>query len=66
MAAREWLAAHGAGSDLFIGVRTDAPGGFAAHAWLRHGDITVTGGDFAAYRPILTPETALPGVDPCG
>jgi hypothetical protein len=51
LAAQSWLARHGLGSDLTVGVRIDAPGGFAAHAWLRHGDLAVTGGDFSAYCP---------------
>lgn len=59
LAAQEWLARQGVGSELHVGVRTDAPQGFAAHAWLRHGDITVTGGDFSAYRPIAGPQTPL-------
>jgi hypothetical protein len=60
MAAEAWLTGWGLSSDLFIGVRRDGPRGFAAHAWLRHTDLTVTGGDFSAYAPILTPETPLP------
>ena len=58
LAGQAWLAAHGVGSRLFIGVRKDARG-FTAHAWLRHGDVTVTGGDFSTYSPVLTPETLL-------
>lgn len=61
LAAQDWLARNGIGSELHIGVRTDAPQGFAAHAWLRHGEITVTGGDSSAYRPIAGPDTPLDG-----
>ena len=58
LAGQAWLASQGIGSELFIGVRKDAEG-FAAHAWLRHDEITVTGGDFSSYSPVLTPETRL-------
>jgi hypothetical protein len=59
LAAQDWLARRGIGSELHVGVRTDTRQGFAAHAWLRHGDITVTGGDFSAYQPIAGPKTPL-------
>lgn len=59
LAAQYWLAQSGIGSELHIGVRTDVPGGFAAHAWLRHGDLTVTGGDFSAYQPVFSPKTPI-------
>lgn len=59
LAAQAWLAKHGVGSELFIGVRKDHKG-FSAHAWLRHEDLTVTGGDFSSYQPIVSPETSLP------
>lgn len=51
IAAQEWLARHRVGTALFIGVRKDAAG-FAAHAWLRHDGLTVTGGDFSSYHPL--------------
>lgn len=60
LAAQAWLSRNGVPTELFIGVRQDPDLGFQAHAWLRCGDRTVTGGDFSAYVPILTPDTELP------
>ena len=58
LAAQFFLANHGVGSELFIGVRKDGDK-FSAHAWLRHDGLTITGGDFSSYHPIVTPETDL-------
>lgn len=59
LAARSWLARSGVSSEVIIGVRQDR-GGFEAHAWLRHGDRIVTGGEVGGYAPLVTPETPLP------
>ena len=59
LAAQAWLARAGVEGEVVIGVRQDR-GGFEAHAWLRHGDRVVTGGEVAGYAPLVTPETPLP------
>jgi hypothetical protein len=51
LAARRWLARGGVGSNLCIGVRSDAQG-FQAHAWLRVGERIVTGGDISSYAEL--------------
>ncbi|MEH6836225.1 MULTISPECIES: lasso peptide biosynthesis B2 protein [Falsihalocynthiibacter] len=57
MAAQRWLNRSGITSELFIGVRKRENAAFEAHAWLRHADITVTGGDFSTFIPLAGPET---------
>lgn len=59
LAAQSWLARRGVPSDIWIGVRQDRPSGFEAHAWLRHGDRIVTGGDVSGYTPLVTPHTQM-------
>ena len=59
LAAQAWLARQGVTSEVHIGVRKDQMSGFEAHAWLRAGDQTVTGGDFSRFVPIVTPDTKL-------
>ena len=44
MAADRWLRRHHLRPDFYLGVAKDEQGVFAAHAWLRYGDLTVTGG----------------------
>lgn len=57
MAARRWLLRKGIASSLTLGTRLDAPGGFAAHAWLTCQGRLVTGGDIRGYVP-LGPRTS--------
>ncbi len=59
LAAQRWLRRHGVASELYIGVRRDRAPGFEAHAWLRCGDATVTGGDFSGFVPLVTPATPM-------
>ncbi|NCO87092.1 MAG: lasso peptide biosynthesis B2 protein [Rhodobacterales bacterium] len=59
LAAQRWLHRHGVATDLFIGVRRDRAPGFEAHAWLRCGHATVTGGDFSGFVPLVTPATPM-------
>jgi len=54
LAARRWLARAGIATELTIGTRKDPVAGFVAHAWLRHGETTVTGGDFSAYVQLVS------------
>jgi hypothetical protein len=53
IAAQNWLLAHGAASEIQIGVEKPKDGNFGAHAWLLHDGMIVTGGDIAQYAPIL-------------
>ena len=56
LAAQRWLAGHGIGSDICIGVRKPAGQEFGAHAWLKVGDRVVTGGDISSYSALIEPE----------
>ena len=56
LAARRWLAGHGIGSDICIGVRKPEDDEFGAHAWLKVGDQVVTGGDISSYAALIEPE----------
>lgn len=51
LAARRWLGAHGIATSLVLGVRKDGEA-LAAHAWLKVGERTVTGGDVSDYRAV--------------
>lgn len=55
MAAQRWLRREGRQTQLVIGVHKDPAGRFEAHAWLRCGMVTVTGGDVARFTPLLVP-----------
>ena len=44
LAADRWLKRHHLRADFYLGVAKDEEGALVAHAWLRHGDLTVTGG----------------------
>jgi hypothetical protein len=55
IAAQRWLARARRPTQLVIGVHKDAAGRFEAHAWLRCGTVTVTGGDVARFTPLLVP-----------
>lgn len=56
MAAQRWLRRGQIGSALTIGVRKEPNAQFAAHAWLKVGDVVVTGGDISGFQPLVTPE----------
>jgi hypothetical protein len=55
IAAQRWLGRERRPTQLVIGVHKDAAGRFEAHAWLRCGSVTVTGGDVARFTPLLVP-----------
>ena len=63
LAAQRWLRQSQIASALTIGVRKEANGEFAAHAWLKVGDVVVTGGDIAGFQPLVTPDLDLPPLD---
>jgi Transglutaminase-like superfamily len=60
IAAQNWLAAKGLVSDIRIGVERPETTGFAAHAWLVHGEQVVTGGDIARYHLLLAENPGEP------
>ena len=57
IAADRWLRRHRLRPDFYLGVAKDQQGVFGAHAWLRYGDITVTGGRYEQYSQLLSPKT---------
>ena len=52
LAAERWLRREGIATDLFLGVRKDPAAGIQFHAWLKHGDRVVTGGDLTGFVPL--------------
>ena len=55
MAADRWLRRHGLCPDFHLGVAKDVDGGLKAHAWLRYGGLTVTGGRYDEFAPLIEP-----------
>lgn len=53
MAAQRWLTAERITSTISIGVKRSDQGEFVAHAWLKHGETVVTGGEIGDYSPLL-------------
>ena len=56
IAADRWLRRHHLQPNFYLGVAIDEQGVFAAHAWLRYGDISVTGGRYDQYAKLIEPE----------
>ena len=55
MAAQRWMRRYHCGGDFFVGVRKDPQGALLSHAWLRRGDLTITGGADLEFEVLLTP-----------
>lgn len=55
VAGQRWLASLGIESTLSIGVRITAEHGFEAHAWLKVGEESVTGGDVSTFSVLSVP-----------
>jgi Transglutaminase-like superfamily len=55
MAADRWMRRLDLRPDFFLGVGKDQQGNLISHAWLRHGDFTVTGGIHDEFKVILGP-----------
>jgi hypothetical protein len=55
IAADHWLRRHHLRPDFYLGVARDEQGVFAAHAWLRYGDLTVTGGRYDQFSTLIEP-----------
>ena len=60
MAADHWLRRHGLQPEFFLGVAKDRSGRFEAHAWLRCGGISVTGGSGAEFAMLIRPHHRKP------
>jgi hypothetical protein len=56
IAADRWLRRYHLQPDFYLGVAKDEKGVFAAHAWLRYGDLTVTGGRYDQYAKLIEPQ----------
>jgi len=56
VAADRWLRQHGLVPEFYLGVSKDGPDHFQAHAWIRCGDVTVTGGPHDDFSPLIAPE----------
>ena len=56
IAADRWLRRHHLQPDFYLGVTKDEQGIFAAHAWLRYGDLTITGGRYDQYSKLIGPQ----------
>lgn len=55
LAAKQWLRSRGIASTIEMGIPREPPPEFQAHAWLRAGDMVVTGGDVGGYVPFRKP-----------
>ncbi len=53
LAAQDWLRAKGIATCIVIGVDKPSEGGFGAHAWLKHGDDIVIGGEIERYAVLF-------------
>lgn len=53
IAGQNWLATMGLASEIQIGVELPDGGKFGAHAWLKHGETVVTGGEIERYHLLL-------------
>ena len=61
IAADRWLRRYHLQPDFYLGVTKDEKGVFAAHAWLRYGDFTVTGGKYDQYSKLIEPQILMIG-----
>ena len=55
MAAQRWMRRRHCGGDFFVGVRKDPRGALLSHAWLRCGDLPITGGAALEFKVLLAP-----------
>ena len=55
MAADRWLRRYGMQPKFFVGVQKDAGGQLEAHAWLRCGDVIVTGANSRNFTTLVEP-----------
>lgn len=57
LAGQQWLARTGIASDIVVGTAKQSDGSFLSHAWLRHDQRIVLGGDISSYHPLLEPDS---------
>jgi hypothetical protein len=55
VAADHWMRRHHLCPDFYLGIAKAEEGVFAAHAWLRYGDLTVTGGSYDRFSALIEP-----------
>jgi hypothetical protein len=63
MAADRWLRRYGHEPEFFLGAAKVETGQLGAHAWLRCGDVTVTGGSGKEFTELMMPPTSPPRAD---
>lgn len=61
LAAQRWLLRGGIATEIVIGIDQTQKEGFLSHAWLRWGELVVTGGSVTRYSVILGPDDLSPG-----
>ena len=59
LAGQRWLAREGIASEIGVGTAIGEGGAFEAHAWLRHGERILLGGDIARFSPLLHPDAEV-------
>ena len=57
IAASRWMRRYHLRPDFYLGVSIPEDGVLAAHAWLRYGDLTVTGGSHSGFAALIEPAT---------
>lgn len=55
MAAQRWMRRRHCGGDFFVDVRKDPQGALLSHAWLRRGELSITGGADPEFEVLLAP-----------
>lgn len=53
IAGHRWLLRHGIKAEFVIGVDKSSSGKLEAHAWLRRGDVIITGGAVDRFAPLI-------------
>jgi hypothetical protein len=61
MAADRWLRRSKARPGFFLGVAKNSSGALEAHAWLRLGNLEVTGGSGTGFTALMEPPAGLKG-----
>jgi hypothetical protein len=62
MGAQRWMRCRLCGGDFFVSVRKDPQGALLSHAWLRRGDLIITGGADLEFEVLLAPLGTDPSV----
>ena len=55
MAADRWMRQHALITEFYLVVAKEPPNSLTAHAWLRYGDFTLTGGNSAKFSILIKP-----------